>query len=33
MNLFIGSFFIVATLTIWHVYDSPVEAFKTVLSL
>jgi len=33
INLFIVYFFIVAILTFWHVYDSPVEAFKGVLSL
>ncbi len=33
INLFIGSFILVAILTFWHVYDSPLEAFKGVLSL
>ena len=33
INLFIGSFILMAILTFWHVYDSPVEAFKGVLSL
>jgi small-conductance mechanosensitive channel len=33
INLFIGFLFIVAILTFWQVYDSPIEAFKGVLSL
>ena len=33
INLFIGSFILVAILTFWQVYDSPLEAFKGVLSL
>jgi potassium efflux system protein len=33
INLLIVSFFIVAILVFWNVYDSPVDAFKGVLSL
>jgi len=33
INLFIGSIVILTILTLWHVYDSPVEAFKGILSL
>jgi len=33
INLFIGFMFIVYILTIWQVYVSPIEAFKTILSL
>jgi potassium-dependent mechanosensitive channel len=33
INLFIGSVVILTILTLWHVYDNPIEAFKGILSL